>query len=202
AAVIARKAGLDISIARAFLNHQRNYLKSEAEVPMVAHLPESRGATHAAVVLGRAAIGRGLNLVYYAYPIHSLPAYTPLRRPPEPAFILGIARQESEFNTRTLSGAGARGILQVMPITARHVCHDYKIKCNIERLMQDPAYNTMMGSAYISDRMDEFSGSYILAIAGYNAGPGRARQWIKEFGDPRDGKVDPIDWIFRIPIEE
>jgi soluble lytic murein transglycosylase len=68
--------------------------------------------------------------------------------------------------------------------------------------MQDPAYNTMMGSAYISDRMDEFSGSYILAIAGYNAGPGRARQWIKEFGDPRDGKVDPIDWIFRIPIEE
>jgi soluble lytic murein transglycosylase len=60
----------------------------------------------------------------------------------------------------------------------------------------------MLGSAYISDRMDEFRGSYILAIAGYNAGPGRAREWIREFGDPRDPKVDPIDWIHRIPIEE
>ncbi len=150
----------------------------------------------------RSAVARGLNLVYYAYPIHSLPAYTPLRTPPEPAFILGIARQESEFNSLTLSGAGARGILQVMPVTAKHVCRDYKIKCDIPRLMKDPAYNTMLGSAYISDRMDEFTGSYVLTLAGYNAGPGRAREWIKEFGDPRDGKVDPIDWIHRIPFEE
>ena len=89
-----------------------------------------------------------------------------------------------------------------MPVTAKHVCRDYKIKCDIPRLMKDPAYNTMLGSAYISDRMDEFTGSYVLTLAGYNAGPGRAREWIKEFGDPRDGKVDPIDWIHRIPFEE
>jgi soluble lytic murein transglycosylase len=101
-----------------------------------------------------------------------------------------------------MSGAGARGILQVMPPTARHICRDYKIKCDIPRLTKDAAYNTMMGSAYISDRVDEFGGSYILAIAGYNAGPGRAREWIREFGDPRDPRVDPIDWIHRIPIEE
>jgi soluble lytic murein transglycosylase len=202
AAVIARKAGLDISLSRAFLHHLRAYLKSEAEVAMVAHLSEALGDTQTAVRIGKAAIARGLNLVYYAYPIHSLPTYTPLRKPPEPAFILGIARQESEFNSVTLSGAGARGILQVMPVTANHVCRDYKIKCDIPRLMKDPAYNTMLGSAYISDRMDEFSGSYVLTLAGYNAGPGRAREWIKEFGDPRDGKVDPIDWIHRIPFEE
>jgi soluble lytic murein transglycosylase len=60
----------------------------------------------------------------------------------------------------------------------------------------------MLASAYIADRMDEFSGSYVLTLAGYNAGPGRARQWIREFGDPRDPGVDPIDWIERIPIEE
>jgi soluble lytic murein transglycosylase len=202
AAVLAHKAGLDPWIERTFLYHLRNYFGTEAEVAMVAHLAEAFGDTQTAVRVGKTGVARGMNLIYYAYPIHALPAYTPLRRPPEPAFILGIARQESEFNTKTLSGAGARGILQVMPTTARHVCHDYKIKCNLERLMQDPAYNTMMGSAYISDRMDEFAGSYILAIAGYNAGPGRARQWIKEFGDPRDANVDPIDWIFRIPIEE
>jgi soluble lytic murein transglycosylase len=202
AAVFAHKAGLDASIERAFLFHLRNYFDTEAEVAMVAHLAEAFGDTQTAVRVGKTGVARGMNLIYYAYPIHALPAYTPLRGPPEPAFILGIARQESEFNTRTLSGAGARGILQVMPITARHVCHDYKIKCDIKRLMQDPAYNTMMGSAYISDRVEEFSGSYILAIAGYNAGPGRARQWIREFGDPRDGRIDPIDWILRIPFEE
>jgi soluble lytic murein transglycosylase len=202
AAVIVRKAGLDVGLSRAFLYHLRNALKSEAEVAMLAHLAEALGDTQTAVRIGKAGIARGLNLVYYAYPIHSLPAYTPLRKPPEPAFILGIARQESEFNSLTLSGAGARGILQVMPVTARHVCRDYKIVCDIPRLMKDPAYNTMMGSAYISDRMDEFTGSYVLTLAGYNAGPGRAREWIKEFGDPRDPKVDPIDWIHRIPFEE
>jgi soluble lytic murein transglycosylase len=202
AAVIARKAGLDSALPRAFLYQLRNSLQSEAEIAMVAHLAEALGDTQTAVRIGKTAIARGQNLFYYAYPIHSLPPYTPLRRPPEPAFILAIARQESEFNTLTQSGAGARGILQVMPVTANHVCHDYKIKCEMARLLHDPAYNTMMGSAYISDRMDEFTGSYVLTLAGYNAGPGRARQWIKEFGDPRDAKIDPIDWIHRIPFEE
>jgi soluble lytic murein transglycosylase len=202
AAVLVRKAGLDVSVSRAFFTSLRLHLKSEAEVAMLAHLAEALGDTQTAVRVGKTAIGRGFNLFYYAYPIHSLPAYTPLRQPPEPAVIFGIARQESEFNTLTMSGAGARGILQVMPVTAKHVCRDYKIKCDIPRLMKDPVYNTMMGSAYISDRMDEFSGSYVLTLAGYNAGPGRAREWIKEFGDPRDGSVDPIDWIHRIPFEE
>jgi soluble lytic murein transglycosylase len=202
AAVIAHKAALDISIQRAFLNHLRVHLNFEAEVAMLAHLAQALGDTQTAVHIGKAAIARGMNLLYYAYPVQALPQYTPLRRPPETAFILGIARQESEFDTTTLSGAGARGLLQVMPVTARHVCHDYKITCDIPRLMKDPAYNTMMGSAYLADRMQEFSGSYVLTLAGYNAGPGRAREWIKEFGDPRDGSVDPIDWIHRIPFEE
>jgi soluble lytic murein transglycosylase len=202
AIVVARKAGLDAALPRAFLRHLPNYLKSEAEVAMLAHLADALGDTQMSVRVGKAAIARGMNLAYYAYPVRALPQYTPLRKPPEPAVILGIARQESEFNSLTQSGAGARGILQVMPVTARHVCRDYKIKCDIARLMKDPVYNTMMGSAYISDRMEEFSGSYVLTLAGYNAGPGRAREWIKEFGDPRDQKVDPIDWIHRIPFEE
>jgi soluble lytic murein transglycosylase len=202
AAVVARKAGLDISLVRAFLNHLRYHLKTEAEVAMVAHLAEALGDTQSAVRIGKTAIARGMNLIYYGYPIHSLPEYKPLRQPPEPAMIFGIARQESEFNQLIISGAGARGILQVMPVTAKHVCRDYKIKCDIPRLMKDPAYNTMLGSAYIGDRMAEFSGSYVLTLAGYNAGPGRAREWIKEFGDPREPNVDPIDWIHRIPFEE
>ncbi len=89
-----------------------------------------------------------------------------------------------------------------MTVTANHVCRDYKIKCDIPRLMTDNSYNAMIASAYIADRMGEFGGSYVLGLASYNAGPGRAREWVREFGDPRDPKVDPIDWIERIPITE
>lgn len=202
AAVIARKANLDPSIVRAFLNGLRSVAESEAEVAMVAHLAEALGDTQGSVRIAKSAVARGQNLEAYAYPVHPFPAYTALRAPPEAALLLAIARQESEFNTRTLSGAGARGLLQVMPITARHVCRDYKVKCDIPRLMTDLSYNTSLASAYIADRMDEFQGSYVLAIAGYNAGPGRARQWIRQFGDPRDPKVDVVDWIERIPFQE
>ena len=134
--------------------------------------------------------------------MHALPDYKPLRPPPEIAVLFGLARQETEFNIDTVSGAGARGILQVMKDTANHVCRDYKIKCDHKRLLTDGSYNTMIASAYVADRLAEFEGSYVLSIASYNAGPGRAHQWIREFGDPRKANVDPIDWIERIPIEE
>jgi soluble lytic murein transglycosylase len=202
AAVLARKSGLDQNLTRAFLIHLARYFKTESEIAMVTHLAEALGDTQIAVRIGKASIARGYNVMAYAYPIHSFPAFPILRAPPEPAFLLGIARQESEFNPSIVSGAGARGLLQVMPITANHVCKDYKLKCDVPRLMTDVAYNAMMGSAYIADRMSEFRGSYVLGIAGYNAGPGRARQWIAEFGDPRDPKVDVVDWIMRIPFEE
>ncbi len=202
AAVLARKAGLDSAIIRTLLGGLRNGLKSEAELAMNAHLAEALGDTQMAVRVAKTAVAQGKNLITYAYPVHPFPAYKPLRDPPELAFLLAIARQESEFNTQIVSGAGARGLLQVMPITAKHVCRDYKIKCEIERLLTDKPYNTMLASAYIGDRMREFAGSYVLSMAGYNAGPGRARQWVREFGDPRDAKVDPIDWIERIPFTE
>jgi len=202
AVVIAKKAGLDISVMRAFITQLRIALKSEADAAMVAQLAESMGDTQSAVRTAKAAIARGQNLYYYGYPVHPFPSYSALRTPPEAAFMLGIARQEPEFNTLIVSGAGAKGLLQVMTVTAKHVCQDYRIKCDIARLLTDPGYNAMLASAYIGDRMEEFSGSYVLTIAGYNAGPGRARQWIREFGDPRSPSVDPIDWIERIPIQE
>ncbi len=202
AAVVARKASLDVSMVRAFLNGLRTSLQDEHDLAMAAHLAEALADTQTSVRIGKTAIAKNQNLLYYAFPIHPLPAYTPLRAPPEPAMLLGIARQESEFNINTLSGAGARGILQVMPITAQHICRDYKVKCDIPRLSSDPPYNVMMASAYIADRMDEVAGSYILTLTGYNAGPGRTRQWIREIADPRDPKNDAIDWIMRIPFEE
>ena len=202
AAVLSRKSNLEQSVTRALLIRLSQTLDNEAEQGLLAHLAEALGDPQMAVRIGKSAIARGYNLMMYAYPINAMPAYRALRPPPEPAMVLGVTRQESEFDTTIVSGAGARGIMQVMTVTAEHVCRDYRVKCEFDRLSRDPAYNAMMATAYIADRMDEFQGSYVLAIAGYNAGPGRVRQWMKEFGDPRAPGADPLDWIHRIPFEE
>ncbi|NOT69861.1 MAG: transglycosylase SLT domain-containing protein [Hyphomicrobium sp.] len=202
AVVLARKAGLSRDYTRGFLTSLRIGLTSEAEAGMVAHLAEAIGDTQMSLRVSKSAIAKGQNLLTYGYPVHPFPAYKPLRKPPETAFLLGIARQETEFEPQTVSGAGAKGLLQVMNVTAKEICTNYKFKCEIPRLLTDNAYNVKIASAYIANYMDAFSGSYVLGLAGYNAGPGRARQWIRENGDPRDPKVDIIDWIERIPITE
>lgn len=202
AVVLAKKSGLSREYTRGFLTSLRIGLPSEEEAGMIAHLAEGIGDTQMALRVAKSAIARGDNLITYGYPVHPFPSYTPLRDPPELAFLLGIARQETEFEPQTVSGAGAKGLLQVMTITAKHICRDYKIKCDIPRLLSDKSYNAMIASAYIGDRMEEFGGSYVLGLAGYNAGPGRARQWVREYGDPRDPAIDPLDWIESIPISE
>jgi soluble lytic murein transglycosylase len=202
AVVLARKAGLSRDYTRGFLTSLRIGLPSEAEAGMIAHLADAIGDTQMSLRIAKSAIAKGQNLITYGYPVHSFPAYTPLRKPPETAFLLGIARQETEFEPQTVSGAGAKGLLQVMNVTAQEICSNYKFKCEIPRLLTDNAYNVKIASAYIGSHMESFGGSYVLGLAGYNAGPGRARQWIRENGDPRDPKVDIIDWIERIPITE
>ncbi len=177
-------------------------LESAGELALMAQLASTIGDGQGEVRLGKYAIARGFNLYEFAYPVHHLPTYKPLRDPIEPAMLLAIARQESEFNTQIVSRAGARGVLQVMPITARHVCREHKIKCNMAGLLAKPAYNTRIASAYIADRHDEFRRSYILTLTGFNAGPGRTRQWLRQMGDPRSPKVKPLDWIYRIPFRE
>lgn len=199
---IADKANLSRTIKLIFLKQVAAVEDSEAWAALSAHLARAIDDTQVSVRIAKAAIANGHNLIYYSYPVHALPKYKPLRAPPETAVLLGLARQETEFNTSIVSGAGARGILQVMRGTARHVCRQYRIKYSSHKLQHDSSYNTMIAAAYIADRMDEFSGSYILGLSSYNAGPGRTREWIREFGDPRDAHVDPIDWIERIPLEE
>lgn len=202
ALALARKLDLGRHITRVFLLNAAKIEDDEAWAAMAAHLARVTGDTQTSVRIGKAAIAGGHNLVFYSYPIHALPKYSPLRKPPETAYLLGLARQETEFNSDTVSGAGARGILQVMKITANHVCRDYKIKCAHNKLLTDASYNTMIASAYVADRLDEWEGSYVLGLPSYNAGPGRTREWVKEFGDPRQADVDPVDWIERIPFEE
>lgn len=203
AMVIASQLDLDriqytLRLHRAVLGK----LKSAGEFVALAQIARQLRDGQLEVRTGKSGIAAGHNLYIYSYPLDYLPSYAPLRTPVETAFLLGIARQESEFNTKIVSRAGARGVLQVMPITARHVCRDYKITCKISDLLANPVYNARIGSAYIADRMGEFRGSYILTLTGYNAGPGRTRQWLKKLGDPRAKGVNTLDWIYRIPFEE
>lgn len=202
AATLARKIGLDRNVFIGLIAGLRNYLKTEGEMALLAELAASLGDPQTSLRVGKTAIARGMNLLLYAYPIDPFPDYEPIRPPPETAMLLGITRQETEFNTAIVSWAGARGLMQVMPITARHVCTQHKLKCELPKLVTDHAYNVRIASAYIADRMSELGGWYAVSLAAYNAGPGRARQWIRRNGDPRGGGIDAIDWIERIPIEE
>ena len=94
------------------------------------------------------------------------------------------------------------GLMQVTPEAGRETAKKFGVTYDAKRLLSDPVYNVQMGAAELGDLLDGYRGSYILTFAGYNAGRGRVREWISRYGDPRDPKVDPIDWVERIPFSE
>jgi len=120
----------------------------------------------------------------------------------EAALALGIIRQESSFETSTVSPAGARGLMQLMPNTAGLVAHRLRLTVSVAALTADPGYNMQLGTTYLRDLLDEFDGVVPLAVAAYNAGPTRVQEWLRTNGDPRAGTVDMIDWIELIPFSE
>jgi soluble lytic murein transglycosylase len=120
----------------------------------------------------------------------------------EHSLLMAITRQESGFDRDAVSRAGARGLMQLMPATASDVARKIQLPFSSERLTTDGVYNVLLGRAYLEQLIDDFGGSYALAIAAYNAGPGRVRQWLRDYGDPRGGAVDVVDWIENIPISE
>lgn len=117
------------------------------------------------------------------------------------ALVLAITREESRFNPRALSHAGAQGMMQVMPGTARRVASWANVPVDMARVRSDPNYNVALGSTYLGFLLDRYKNYPPLAAAGYNAGEGCADRWIQTLGDPR-GQVDPLLWIEAIPIQE
>jgi len=152
--------------------------------------------------LGKAALARGLPLEYYAFPTVGVPRYSPVASAIDSALLFAIIRQESAFNPADLSSANAMGLMQVTPIAARDTCKRFSCTYDIKRLKNDTPYNLQVGAAEFGGLMQDYRGNYILAFAAYNAGRGRVREWIERFGDPRDPKVDPVDWVQRIPFME
>jgi peptidoglycan lytic transglycosylase len=159
---------------------------------------DARGMLH----LGKAAVARGLPLDYYAFPTVSVPRYSPIGPAIDSALLFAIIRQESAFNPADLSAAQAMGLMQVTPVAARDTCKRFGCKYDVKRLKNDTPYNLQLGAAELGCAIEEYRGNYILAFAAYNAGRGRVSEWISRFGDPRDPKVDPVDWVERIPIME
>ncbi|MEM7776700.1 MAG: transglycosylase SLT domain-containing protein [Pseudomonadota bacterium] len=202
AAVIAHKAKLPASLVRALFGAFAWRVDNPAQIVLAAQLAEVLGNTQISVRTGKAGVARGHPLYIYAYPIHRFPKFEPLTKPPRPEVILSIARQESEFNTAIVSSAGARGLLQVMPATARGVCRAYRIRCSVSALRSNLSFNAKIAAAYISDQMAIVDGNMILLLTSYNAGPGRTRQWLRNRGDPRKAQYDALDWVYEIPFEE
>ena len=156
----------------------------------------------AMVLLGKSALGRGLPLEHYAFPTFGIPDYQPIGPTTEAAVVYAIARQESTFNPRTVSSARAMGLMQVTPEAGRYVTKKFGATYDEKRLLSDQTYNVALGAAELGDLYADYRGSHIMTFAGYNAGRGRVKEWIARYGDPRDPKVDPIDWVERIPFSE
>ena len=138
----------------------------------------------------------------YNYPIISTPKYINGRKIPESAFILSIIRQESEFDLSANSHAGAKGLMQLMPYTAKLVAKQAKLPYSKSRLTTDPEYNINLGSHYIAGLILEYEGAYPFAIAAYNAGPKRVRYWKKINKNPQKNQIDYVDWIELIKFRE
>ena len=165
----------------------------------LAQMAIDLGRPHIGLRLAKDAASAGIVLPSQYYPVHSM-AQQEWAVPTE--FALAIARQESEFHSGAVSHAGARGLMQLMPGTAQSVSRALGIGYDTGKLTSDPLYNARLGTTYLAQMLGEFRGSYILAAAAYNAGPGRVRQWLGEFGDPRQPGVDPVVWIETIPFNE
>lgn len=170
-----------------------------ADLSRVGAALEAQGDTYFEVLLGKTAAARGLIVPSIYYPIHDL---ADMDLPVQSALALSIARRESEFNASVGSPVGALGLMQLMPGTARDVARSLDLPYDKARLTADWAYNATLGSRYLADLTERFGDSPVQIAAGYNAGPGRPRDWMRDRGDPRTGKVDVIDWIEMIPFRE
>jgi soluble lytic murein transglycosylase len=162
-------------------------------------LSQKLGRPDLAVMAGRAARTDGIpDLLGNSYPTVNIPA----AHSQTWTLAHAIMRQESQFDRAAVSHAGARGLMQLMPGTARETSGKIAMAYRPDALTVDTDYNIALGATYIERMLDYYDGSYPLAIAAYNGGPGNVNKWLRAFGDPRTGSIDIMDWIEKIPLSE
>lgn len=184
--------------SKQFLLHMANNAKTPTMFAMLADLAETSGRIDLAIAVAKRAIEAGTPLMIHGYPVTDLPNGGTAER----SLLFAITRQESAFERDAVSRAGARGLMQLMPATANSIANKMQLPFSADRLTADGTYNVLLGRAYLETLIEDFGGSYALAIAAYNAGPSRVRQWLHDYGDPRGGGIDMVDWIEMIPLNE
>jgi soluble lytic murein transglycosylase len=197
AGILALNAA-ELSLAERFFRHLAEGLDPQG-LAQLGQMAIDLKEPHLQVMIAITGAGSGVTLPgpYYAlHPMQRLDLPVPME------LALSIARRESEFDPRVVSGAGAQGLMQLMPGTARQVAQGLGVQHEPTKVLTDWGYNAVLGSTYLQTLADRFGGNIVMISAGYNAGPSRPEQWIERFGDPRTGAVDVIDWIEMIPFTE
>jgi len=184
-----------------FLWSFANRFDSMDEMNAAAAIVWDAGGATMAVRLAKASAARNIDIDAWGYPIRALPDWKQVGKPVEKPLVFALARQESEFNPKAGSKVGAQGLMQIMPGTAKLIAKQHGIKHSTGQLM-DPEHNVKLGAAHLGDLIADHGGSYVLTLVSYNAGPRRSREWIAEYGDFREGQIDPIDWVESIPFQE
>ena len=187
------------------LYYAADLAEQSADTAMLVALGELTGRhndARAMLQIGKPALARGLALDHYAFPTIGIPQHSPIGPEIERSIIYSVARTESAFDQKDRSSANAVGLMQVTPEAGRDTAKRFGVAYDWDRMVSDPVYNTQMGAAELSALLKEYAGSHIMTFAGYNAGRGRVRDWVKAHGDPRDPHVDAIDWVERIPFSE
>ena len=186
------------SYAAWFLAHRAETM-DRTEIGQLAQMARDKSANFAAIKVAKQGLKQGDMLVDHLFPLTGIEKFD-LALPPEVA--ISIVRQESEFNWRAKSPVGAVGLMQVMPDTAEEVARKFGMRGRTSNLLKKEETNVQLGTLYLRERLKSFDGSYVLAVAAFNAGPGRVRSWLRSIGDPRQPNVDMIDWIEHIPYDE
>jgi len=190
-----------VNFVRIFALRDEDAHPEARRIKYLAQTLSDLGYRESAVRVAKAASYLGTTFLAYTHPVIPLPPYPGAGAAPEPAYVLGLIRQETEFDPDAVSRAGARGLMQMMPASARAAAAHAGMQYRPNDLSV-PNYNIQLGMTEFQGDVGDFGGSLVLAIAAYNAGPGNARKWIAANGDPRSPSVDPIDWIEMIPFNE
>ena len=185
-------------IVTPFFRRLRNTATTPDQYMLTARLAREIERPDLEVETAKRASYAGVNLIAEGYPIPDLPKGGSVETP----LLLAMTRQESAFAHEAVSRAGARGLMQLMPHTASLIAKALHLRFSQKRLTTDRRYNVTLGRAYLNDLLTDFSGSYVLAIAAYNAGPARVKDWMSLYGDPRAASVNVIDWVESIPYSE
>ncbi len=199
AGLLLLQAG-EANLSERFLTHLVEDLDS-VEATQLGDLVIELKEPHLAVMIAKRAAKTGVVLPAAYYPVHPV---ADLGLPMAKEMTLAIARRESEFDPVVVSGAGARGLMQVMPATAQLVAKNMGILSGHKtgKLTSDWQYNAKLGANYLSGLAADFNGNVVMMAAGYNAGPRRPISWMGRYGDPRAGEIDVVDWIETIPFSE